>query len=131
MSVSFRVFGDLHYIDETPNWAEKRKLVEYAEELLDRLIESIDNNKDIKLLINLGDIIQATGNKDKDINNLKYVIEKFNRISIPVYHILGNHELKSVDSNRDVLDVLGYSRATYSFDVLDYHFLIVGTDINK
>ena len=53
MSVSFRVFGDLHYIDETPNWAEKRKLFEYAEELLDRLIESITNNNDIKLLINL------------------------------------------------------------------------------
>ena len=131
MSITFRVFGDLHYLDEIPNWPEKRKLVEYADELLDKLIKNTNSNNELDFVINLGDLIQATSNKNKDVNNLKYILDKLKNIKVPVYNILGNHELKSVDSNKELLNIFGYDRSSYSYDYDNYHFLIVGTDIYK
>ena len=37
------VFADIHNIDIIPNWPVKRKLVEYADCLTDKLIEKINN----------------------------------------------------------------------------------------
>lgn len=33
MSINFRIFGDLHYIDKIPNWTEKNtpEIVDYSE----------------------------------------------------------------------------------------------------
>ena len=131
MSIFFRIIADLHYMDEIPNWPDKRKLVEYAEPILDKIIELTNNNEKIKFIINLGDLIQSKNNKENDQKNLKYVVSKLKAIKIPVYHILGNHELKSVKSNKEVLSILEYSNTSYSFNIEDYHFLIIGTDINK
>ena len=131
MSVCFRVIADLHYLDEIPNWPDKRKLVEYAEPILDKMIELTNNDKKIKFMINLGDLIQSKSNKEDDQKNLKYIVAKLKIIKMPIYHVLGNHELKSVESNKEILRILDCSNATYSFSIEDYHFLIVGTDINK
>ena len=53
MNLKFRVFGDLHYLDEIPNWPEKRKLVEYADIILDKLIESTNNNNELSFIIKI------------------------------------------------------------------------------
>ena len=37
------IFSDLHYTDEEQNWEKKRKLVEQAEPILEKLIEKINN----------------------------------------------------------------------------------------
>lgn len=131
MNLKFRVFGDLHYLDEIPNWPEKRKLVEYADIILDKLIESTNNNNELSFIINLGDLIQATNNKEKDFNNLKYILNKLKKLNIQIYNVLGNHELKNVNSNKEVLNILDYKKSSYSFDYNEYHFLVVGTDINN
>ena len=40
------IFSDLHYTDEEQNWETKRKLVEQAEPILEKLIEKgYKNNK--------------------------------------------------------------------------------------
>ena len=131
MSITFRVFLDLHYIDEIPNWLEKRKLVEYSEILLEKLIKSTNSNKELKFIINLGDLIQAAGNKEKDIKNTTYIKNKVNSIKIDKYNILGNHELKSFESNKEILNIFDYSQSSYSFDYENYHFIVIGTDINN
>lgn len=43
---------------------------------------------------------------------------------------MGNHELKSVKSNNEILDILGYKQATYSIDIDNYHLVFLSTDIN-
>ena len=131
MRIMFRVIADLHYIDKKPNWPDKRKLVEYAEPMLNKIIEQTNNNKNINFIVNLGDLIQSSNNKEKDKKNLKYINEKLKKIKIPIYHVLGNHELKSATSNKEVLRILGCSKSTYSFNHEDYHFLVIGTDVNQ
>lgn len=65
------IFSDLHYTDEEQNWETKRKLVEQAEPILEKLIEKINNTKELDAVINLGDFIQATKYKERDLSNIK------------------------------------------------------------
>lgn len=125
------VFSDIHYIDEKPEWKVNRKLVEYAEPLTDKIIDKVNNEIKPDICINLGDMIQASKNKEKDLANLEYIWKKLQGFNVPFYTLIGNHELKSVESNKEIMDVLGYENATYGVDVNGYHLLFIGTDVNE
>ena len=130
-SLRLIIFSDLHYTDEKQNLKVKRKLVEQAQSVLDKLIKEINNIEDVDAVINLGDFIQATKNKKRDLTNIKKIWNKCQKIKYKFYTILGNHELKQVESNKEVLKIFGYENATYSIDIKDYHLLFLGTEINK
>ena len=125
------VFSDIHYVDEKPEWKVNRKLVEYAEPLTDKIIDKVNNEIRPDICVNLGDMIQASKNKEKDLANLEYIWEKLQGFNVPFYTLIGNHELKSVESNKEIMDVLGYENATYGVDVNGYHLLFIGTDVNE
>ena len=124
------VFSDIHYIDQKPEWKVNRKLVEYAEPLTDKIINKVNNEIKPDVCINLGDMIQASKNKEQDIKNLKHIWKKLQGFNVPFYTLIGNHELKAVESNREIMDILGYENATYGIDMNGYHLLFVGTDTN-
>lgn len=130
-NIKLIIFSDLHYTDEEQNWETKRKLVDQAEPILEKLIEEINNTKDVDAVINLGDFIQATKNKERDLKNIRKIWNKCKEIKYPFYTLLGNHELKLVDSNKEVLEIFNYEKATYSINIKDYHLLFIGTDVNK
>ena len=125
------VFSDIHYIDEKPEWKVNRKLVEYAEPLTDKIIDKVNSELKPDICINLGDMIQSAQNKEKDLENLKYIWKKLQQFNVPFYTLIGNHELKSVENNKEVMDILGYENATYGVDINGYHLLFIGTDVNK
>lgn len=125
------VFSDIHYIDEKPEWKVNRKLVEYAEPLTDKIINKVNTELKPDICINLGDMIQASQNKEKDFENLKYIWSKLQKFNVPFYTLIGNHELKSVKSNQEIMDILGYENATYGIDINGYHLLFIGTDVNN
>ena len=124
------IFGDIHYIDTIPNWPVKRKLVEYADVLTEKMINKI--NKEIKpdIVIFMGDFIQATNNIETDKKNILHIWNKFKQINCPYYVLLGNHELKNVNNNKEILNIIDYKQATYSIDADEYHLVFIGTDIN-
>ena len=125
------IFSDIHYIDTIPNWPVKRKLVEYADILINKLIDKINEEIKPDIVIHLGDLIQASDDLENDKNNIRHVWSLFERLNEPYYTLLGNHELKSVMSNKEILDVIGYERATFVVDIDDYHLVFIGTDINE
>lgn len=125
------IFSDLHYIDKKPEWKINRKLVEYSDPLTDKIIEKVNNEIKPDICVNLGDMIQATKNKERDLENLKHVWEKLKGFNIPFYTLIGNHELKSVENNKEIMEILGYENATYGIDINGYHMLFIGTDINN
>ena len=122
------IFGDIHYIDKKPKWDVDRKLVEYADELTIKLVDKINNDIKPDVVINLGDMIQASKDIENDKKNIIHVCNILNKIKCPYYVLLGNHELKLVDSNKEILDLLNYKRATYSLDIDDYHLIFIGTE---
>lgn len=70
------VFSDLHYAPEKPinnGSIIERKLMEYAEPLLEELIDKINNEIRPDLILNLGDLVEDFNDHDKDIINLNYL----------------------------------------------------------
>lgn len=124
------VFSDIHYIKEKPNWSFNQKLTEYAEEFVSIIVDKVNNEIRPDVCIHLGDMIQASESKETDIKNIKYIYEKLNSFNVPFYTLLGNHELKNVQNNKEVLEIIGYNSATFSFDINGYHLLFLGTDVN-
>ncbi len=126
------VFADIHYFAgdiETAIFNRKIKLVEYALPLLDELIRRANEEYKPDLCVNLGDIIQDTQKHDEDIEALRFMYDKLLRFNSPCYSILGNHDLKMMDSTKEVEALLGYERATYSLDVGGYHLVFLTTEV--
>ena len=45
---------------------------------------------------------------DKDIINLKYIWEKFKKIKVPFYSYIGNRDLRSMSSRKEVEEIMEY-----------------------
>ncbi len=124
------IFSDIHYRDEKPDYTN-RKLTEYAIPLLYKLANKINNEFKPDLCINLGDLIEDTANHDKDIENLKYIWNEFKIIKVPFYSVAGNHDLRMMESRKEVEKIMGYEHSTFSFNTNGYHFIILGNEVKK
>lgn len=125
------IFSDIHYIDKESDKKDvkiKRKLTQYAVDILDKTIDKINLEK-LDLSINLGDLIQDMFNHDKDIENYTFIWNKLKRIQVPFYSVLGNHDLRTVNSRKELEKIMEYENATFSFDLNNYHFIFLSTDI--
>ena len=99
------IFSDLHYAPEKPiknGSIIERKLIEYAEPLLEKLIDKINNEIKPDLIINLGDLVEDFNDHDKDILNLNYIWNKLKSIEGKFYSCIGNHDLRSMSSRKEV-----------------------------
>ncbi len=126
------VFADIHYFAgdiETAVFNRKIKLVEYALPLLDELTRYSNEEYKPDLCVNLGDIIQDTQKHDEDIDALKFMFSRLSLFDCPCYSILGNHDLKMMDSTREVEALLGYEHSTYSIDAGGYHLVFLTTEV--
>ena len=127
------IFSDIHYLDKRPEQLDfnlKRKLTQYSGELVDKLISRINKEKpDISIC--LGDLIEDTFDYNKDILNYTYIWNKLKSIQVPFYAVIGNHDLRSMKTRKELEDIMGYKSATFSFDLKGYHFIILTTDIRE
>ncbi len=125
------VFADIHYFAgdlEGAIFNKKKKLVQYALPMLDRLTEKINGEYGADLAVNLGDIIQDTTEHDGDIKALEFMFDRLKAISCPCCSVLGNHDLKMMDSVTEVEEIMGHE-STYSFDTGGYHFVFLTTEV--
>ena len=128
------IFSDLHYAPEKPvnNGSRiERKLMEYAEPLLDKLTHEINDVIKPDLVLNLGDLVEDFNDHDKDIENLTYIWQKFAKINAPFYSCIGNHDLRSMSSRTEVENIMGYKHSTFSFDIKELHVVILGTYVDN
>ena len=47
------------------------------------------------------------------------------------YTVLGNHDLKMMNSRKEVEDIISYENATFSLDIKGYHLVFLCTDIRN
>lgn len=123
------VFADLHYFGgDEKNFMSERKLVKFAIPMLDELIE-IAAREEVSVVVNLGDIIQDTNSRERDMECLEYMFEYLKRFKCPCYSVLGNHDLKMMNSTEEVEKIMGYETSRYSVDVEGFHLVFLTTDV--
>lgn len=127
------IFSDIHYLDKRPKVLDanlSRKLTQFSVLMTDKLIDDINEYKP-DACICLGDLIEDTFNHDKDIKNFTYIWNKLKNINVPFYSVLGNHDLRTMNSRSELEGIMRLKNATFSFDLNDYHFIILTTDIRE
>lgn len=120
------VFADAHYFAADIREAifnKTEKPVRYALPLLDGLIKKTDTD----LAVNLGDIIQDTVDRERDLNALKFMFERLKNFKCPCHSVLGNHDLKMMNSAEEVEAVLGHE-STYSLDKEGWHLVFLSPE---
>ena len=99
--------------------------------MLEKITDEINNNIKPDLALNLGDLVEDFNDHDKDIINLNYIWDKFQKINVPFYSCIGNHDLRSMSSREEVEQIMEYNHSTFSFDVAGMHIVILGTFVNN
>lgn len=125
------IFSDIHYLDKRPNQLDynlRRKLTQYSVKTINKLIYKINLDKP-DLCICLGDLIEDTSNHEKDIKNYTYIWHKLKKIKVPFCSVVGNHDLRTMNSRKELEKIMEYKNATFSFNLNGYHFIILSTDI--
>lgn len=95
---------------------------------LEKLHQAVDtfNAQRVDLVINLGDLI------DQDLESYPLAMREVQRLQMPVYHVLGNHEFWNVpfQLQRSVLDTLGLANGYCDLSLPGWRLLMLdGTDL--
>lgn len=128
------LFSDIHYAPELPinnGSSIDRKLIQYAIPLLQQLMKKINYVIKPDVVINLGDMIEDFNDYDKDIVNLNFIWNQLKNIKVPFYSIIGNHDLRSMNSRKEVEDIIGMNNSTFSINIKGYHLVFLGLYVNN
>lgn len=128
-SLKLVIFSDLHYLDNNHKEMYNRKLTNLSLTLLEKMIYEINYNICPNACVFLGDFIEDTNDYDNDINNLKYIYNEFNSIKVPFYAVLGNHDLCSINSRKEVENIMRCNSFTFSINIDGYHLIFLGLDV--
>lgn len=121
------IFADLHYFGgdiSTAIFNTEKKQVQYALPMLKHLMAHCNAD----LCVNLGDLIQDDREKEKDLECFASTLAQLSGFSCPCHSILGNHELKMMDTIGDMEAVLGHD-STYSIDHGGYHLVFLSPEV--
>lgn len=77
------IFSDLHYTDEEQNWETKRKLVEQAEPILEKLIEILNKYKILGIFCGHHHWTKILNNNSINCYMLGSLVEKINNGNMP------------------------------------------------
>jgi len=120
--LSFGVVADIQYCDHRPYQSR------YFQNSISKLEPCVQvfNSRDLKFVINLGDII------DREFTNYDSILPVFDKIKAPKYHVLGNHEFSISDRLKaSIPEKLALKNSYYDFKIKSWRFVVLdGKNIN-
>ena len=86
----------------------------------------------VDFAVNLGDVIDSSGHKARDIESLKRIACTFSKLDGGVYSVLGNHDLESMDKH-EFMQALGAKEQQpyFSFNIKDHHFMFLDANFRS
>jgi 3',5'-cyclic-AMP phosphodiesterase len=113
--VRFAVITDIHYgPDAGAKYGSK------AGGLLDVFTKAAAGY-DLDFVADMGDRVTAHDH-DEAKQNMQSVKDYFNRLAVPTYNVVGNHDLLHLTREENE-QIMGNPGTSYSRDVKDYHFV--------
>ena len=100
------------------------------EKLMAPLIEFQDDMKKFQpdFVAHLGDVIEGTNEKDfVGVAGIKLVSDELEKIGVPVWFVLGNHDVRAV-TKQQFKEALEINSLNKMIDVGDYRFIILDGD---
>ncbi len=118
----FGAVADVQYCDCEPH---KTRFYRQSPGKFEDCVQKL-NSENLDFTIHLGDFI------DKDFESYDVVLPIWEKLTMPKYHALGNHEFYVKSSQKgDVLAKLGMSAPYYDFSVKGWRMIVIdGTDIH-
>ncbi|KAK9830612.1 hypothetical protein WJX81_005299 [Elliptochloris bilobata] len=97
-ALRFGVISDIQYAD-MPDGASHSGVPRYYRAALDSLQRAVAawQPLDLQFVIHLGDIIDGWNPKDRASSTLDVLVQEFDRLGKPHYHIMGNHCLYNLE----------------------------------
>ena len=81
------------------------------------------NSENLSFVIQLGDFI------DGGFDNIDTMLDIYQKLQVPKYHVLGNHDFAA--SQTEIMDKLGLAKSYYDFVVEGWRFIVLdGNDIS-
>ncbi len=83
-----------------------------------------------EFVVHLGDVIEGTNDEDYvGLAGIKLVKNKLEKVGVPIYWVLGNHDLRSVTKDQ-FENALELDSLQQTFDIGDYRFVILDANFN-
>lgn len=133
---SFGIISDVQYADipDGHSFLGVPRFYRHAILVLQRAVEEWKNYKNLKFVINLGDIVDGFCPKDLSLTTVKKVVNEFEKFNGPIYHLIGNHCLYNLPRNKllPLLKIPSPDRAYYNFSPSPEYRIVVldGYDIS-
>ncbi|MEA2056989.1 MAG: metallophosphoesterase [Patescibacteria group bacterium] len=124
--MQFSIISDIHIGPLERGYIKgvQRKLSNLSEKLLKEYINKINNDVRPDFVVNMGDVIEDISDKKIDVANYKTGIKILSQLKMPIYHIVGNHDLRTM-TEEDIKKILGYKQLYYSFNHKNWSFVIL------
>lgn len=117
------VLTDIHY-----GFDFKDKFGSKAPSLMDRFVKWADRLKTRPAFtIDMGDRVNSRSVED-DRGFMQELKNQFNRLAMPVHHLLGNHDVKNL-SRAENEEITGSPSASYSLDEGNWHFVFWNPEV--
>ena len=89
----------------------QRKLVSESGRLVEEFVDRMNAQERPEFVVNLGDSIEDVNSRDIDIQSFKKSIALLSGLKMPVYSMVGNHDVKTL-TQEEVAKKVGKARST-------------------
>lgn len=121
-SFKFGLITDTHYANR------QMRIGRYYRNALQktRFCMDVFRRENVDFCVHLGDIIDWPNQPEKGSKALDTILPVLNSLDVPMYYVLGNHDLASVtcDTMRELLN-MDDGKTWYSFDYEGLHFIVL------
>ncbi|MFA6529208.1 MAG: metallophosphoesterase [Candidatus Gracilibacteria bacterium] len=121
--MKFAIVNDIHIGDYRQYDGIYRKATPHAEKLLKNFVHKMNKTFKPDFVVQGGDMIEDA-NLIIDKRNYKKGIAILSKLRCPVYHLVGNHELKYLPE-KFLKETLDYKKLYFSFDEKNFRFIFL------
>ncbi len=124
--MKFAFITDIHIGNYRPEKGIFRKVTPLAPKLLEQFVQKMNDEFHPDFVIQGGDLIEDT-NRSVDIKNFKKGLAILAKLRCPVYHLIGNHEMRCL-TKADLKRLLHCKNLYFSFDKQGFRFIFLFTE---